>query len=232
MTMAREAIGASGAAAAPLARSAGEAARRRSRIRLPRGDRDDAFNRYRRPYRSRLVMAGALSVVQAGLVVLQPWPLKLAIDHAASGAPLPSWTGPIAGLAPSTLAAVTALSSVLLVVVSGLIGYAETMLVGRVAEQDEVERRAVAVDVREMSQHLVGKRCQRLRQRAVERLDARPGVRDLDGLGIPALGGQELLDGGEVVAAVEPRPHGAAAEAATSALPDHLRHLQEHEHRR
>ena len=73
--------------------------------------------------------------MQAGLVVLQPWPLKMAIDHAAGGTPLPSWTGPLRHLQPSGLAAATAIASVILVLVSGLIGYAETMLVGRVAER-------------------------------------------------------------------------------------------------
>ena len=105
------------------------------------GKADDIFVAYRRRYRGRLVVAGGLSVVQACLVVLQPWPLKLAIDHAANNAPLPGWTGPIANLAPSDLAAATALASVMLVLVSGLIGYAETMLVGRVAE-------ALAADIR------------------------------------------------------------------------------------
>lgn len=102
---------------------------------------DDIFVGYRRRYRGRLVTAGGLSMVQACLVVLQPWPLKLAIDHAAVKTPLPGWTGPIAHLGPSGLAAVTALSSVALVLVSSLIGYAETMLVGRVAEQLAVDMR-------------------------------------------------------------------------------------------
>ncbi len=96
---------------------------------------DDLFVAYRHRYRGRLVAAGGLSVVQAGLVVLQPWPLKMAIDNAAGGTPLPAWTGPLRDAQPSTLAAVTALASVLLVLVSGLIGYGETMLVGRVAER-------------------------------------------------------------------------------------------------
>lgn len=135
MTLTRDAIGTPGGP--PLATASTAKATRRPGW-MP-GSRssaaDDVFVSYRRRYRRRLVVAGALSVVQAGLVVLQPWPLKLAVDHAASGTPLPGWTGPIGDLAPSTLAAVTALSSVVLVLISGLIGYGETMLVGRVAEQ-------------------------------------------------------------------------------------------------
>ncbi len=93
------------------------------------------FAPYRRPYRGRLIAAGALSVLQAGLIVLQPWPLKLAIDHAVGDQPLPSWAGAFSSLSPSGLAAATAVASVALVLVSTLIGYGETMIVGRVAER-------------------------------------------------------------------------------------------------
>ncbi len=102
------------------------------------GDRNRAnalFAAYRRPYRRGLRLAAVLSVVQASLVVLQPWPLKLAIDNASGAEPLPSWTGPLSGMSAGTLAAVTASLSVGLVLVSSIIGYAETMLVGRIAEQ-------------------------------------------------------------------------------------------------
>lgn len=138
----RDAISPTGPFTTPCTRPPERRMRRFWIERQPRAPKsDDIFVRYRRRYRGRLVAAGSLSVVQAGLVVLQPWPLKLAIDHAAANTPLPTWTGPVAHLAPSSLAAVTALASVTLVLVSGLIGYAETMLVGRVAE-------SLAADIR------------------------------------------------------------------------------------
>lgn len=47
--------------------------------------------RYARKHRSALLLISVLTLAAAGLVALQPWPIKLLIDHALEAKPLPPW---------------------------------------------------------------------------------------------------------------------------------------------
>lgn len=87
------------------------------------------------PFRVRLAVASGLAVLQAGLILLGPWPLKIAVDQAASHQAPPSWLGFLNGMSSATLAGLAAVASVALVVVSGAVDYAETMIVAVVSER-------------------------------------------------------------------------------------------------
>lgn len=108
---------------------------RTGRANAPDGASRGLFRGFVRPYRPRLALATFLAVIQASLVLLQPWPLKIAVDYAAQGTRLPAWLRSMDGLGRESLAAVAAISSISLVVVSGLIGYLQSVLVGTAAER-------------------------------------------------------------------------------------------------
>ena len=99
------------------------------------------------------------------------------------------------------------------------------------AEQDDVHRRALGVDVREVHEHLVGERLEHLPQcGSVQRLDVPPGVGDLDRLRVAAGSGvEQAFDRGEVEAPIEPRLHRFRAERDGAVL---LRDRRQHGHLR
>ena len=43
-----------------------------------------------RPYRGKAAAILALSILEIGLAVLAPWPLKVIVDYVLSGLPLPA----------------------------------------------------------------------------------------------------------------------------------------------
>ncbi len=87
-----------------------------------------------RPYRRVLGTATVLLLAQTALVVAEPWPLKLAIDHGLNRQPLPSWLSGLDGAGPSTTAFVAALLSLTLVAVASVLGYVTTILADGTAE--------------------------------------------------------------------------------------------------
>src|SRR5437016_3034482 len=56
--------------------------------------RPDIYRRllpYIRPYRLSVGVVVGILLAQNGLALLDPWPMKILIDNALSGQPLPSW---------------------------------------------------------------------------------------------------------------------------------------------
>ena len=84
------------------------------------------------PYRASLLAAAGFSVLQSASELAQPWPLALAVDYAVGR---PRLTGALAGLgslSPVSFALLAAGVSVVLVGVSGLMGYLVEYLSGAV----------------------------------------------------------------------------------------------------
>jgi ATP-binding cassette subfamily B protein len=71
-----------------------------------------------------LSVAAGLIVLQVGVVLLFPWPLALAIDHALDGKPLTGLLEPLAGTDPKTLLVLAAISTVALSALAGLLDWA------------------------------------------------------------------------------------------------------------
>jgi ABC-type multidrug transport system fused ATPase/permease subunit len=78
------------------------------------------MHRYRRllqylqRQRSRFILIAVLTVTASSLVALQPWPMKLLVDHVLASNPLPPW------LNSATGPAITTQSLLLIVVLGGL----------------------------------------------------------------------------------------------------------------
>ena len=70
-----------------------------------------------RPYRGRIVAVLALSIGEIGLAALAPWPLKVVVDYALGGLPLP---GPLAAMMPAAVAE-SAIALLVFVVLAGLL---------------------------------------------------------------------------------------------------------------
>ena len=81
-----------------------------------------------------LLAAGGLAVVQSLVTLAQPWPLAFAVDSAIGHKPVPSWLGAFQGASTATLAAVAATAVVVLIVLSGVVGYWEDYLSGSAAQ--------------------------------------------------------------------------------------------------
>ena len=93
------------------------------------------LGRFVRPHWLPLTAATGLVVVQTALGLAAPWPLKVAVDHAIGGQPLPSWLAPLEPVSPYGLAAAAAVAGVVLVALGGSIRYAGTYLSGAAAER-------------------------------------------------------------------------------------------------
>jgi ATP-binding cassette subfamily B protein len=87
-----------------------------------------------RPYRRVLGTATVLLLVQTALVVAEPWPMKLAIDHGLDRKPLPGLLTWLEGWSPSAIALVAAILSLTLVAVAAALGYVTTVLADGGAE--------------------------------------------------------------------------------------------------
>jgi ATP-binding cassette, subfamily B, bacterial len=94
-----------------------------------------SLRRFVRPYRWVLLSATVLTGFAVVVELAAPWPLKVVIDNAIGGKPLPSWLSIFDGLSPSALTAVAALVGVALVAASGFVGYAITYRMGATTEQ-------------------------------------------------------------------------------------------------
>src|SRR5881394_3415131 len=88
-----------------------------------------------RPYRRSLLVATLLDVAEVLVDLVRPWPLKVAVDNAIAGKPLSGWLHPFASVPPATLAGLAAAAAVVLVALSGLIGYLAGYLADAVAER-------------------------------------------------------------------------------------------------
>jgi ABC-type multidrug transport system fused ATPase/permease subunit len=87
-----------------------------------------------------------LVVVQTALGLAAPWPLKVAVDHAIGGQPLPDWLAPLGPFSPYTLAVLAAAAGVALVALGGGIRYAGTYLSGTAAERIGADLRSAVFE--------------------------------------------------------------------------------------
>ncbi|HEV8652209.1 MAG TPA: ABC transporter ATP-binding protein [Actinomycetes bacterium] len=101
---------------------------------------------YLMAYRASLAVAIGLTLAEILLELARPWPLKLAIDNALGDHPLPGWLSPLSGLSPAALSGAAAGGSVLLVGVSGLVGYLIRILTGAAAERVGADLRQALMD--------------------------------------------------------------------------------------
>ncbi len=104
------------------------------------------LGRFVRPQWAPLAAATVLAVVQTGLELAAPWPLKVAVDHAIGGHPLPSWLAALGPLSPFALALLAAGAGVALVAAGGVIRYAGTYLSGAAAESIGAAMRSALFD--------------------------------------------------------------------------------------
>jgi ABC-type multidrug transport system fused ATPase/permease subunit len=87
-----------------------------------------------------------LVVVQTALGLAAPWPLKVAVDHAIGGQPLPDWLARLGPFSPYTLAVLAAAAGVALVALGGGIRYAGTYLSGTAAERIGADLRSAVFE--------------------------------------------------------------------------------------
>ena len=78
------------------------------------------------------------------LDLASPWPLKVVVDNVIGGKPLPPWLSMLDGLSPSMLAAVAAFVGVMIVAISGLVGYAITYRMSAATERIGADIRSEA----------------------------------------------------------------------------------------
>ncbi|WP_344007260.1 ABC transporter ATP-binding protein [Nocardioides lentus] len=90
-----------------------------------------------RPHRRRLLLAGALVVAETGVVLLRPWPLALAVDHALTGAP-----GDATVAGPTAVLVAAALAGLVLTVLLGVLRMGSDRLAEGTAERvgDDLRR--------------------------------------------------------------------------------------------
>lgn len=84
-----------------------------------------------------LAAAAGLVVLRVGVVLLRPWPLALAVDHALDGSPAPSDAGPfdLAGIDPLTVLVLAGAATVLLSAAIGLLDMASLRTAEGAAER-------------------------------------------------------------------------------------------------
>ena len=107
-----------------------------------------------RPYRVPLGLAVLLVFVSIGIDLLAPWSLKILIDNAVNGEPLPSLLSDLDGLSPTALAFVAAAGGLGLVLVNVVVTYLVTYLVGASELRIAADMRATVFRrLQEMSLH-------------------------------------------------------------------------------
>lgn len=86
--------------------------------------------RYAAPYRAQFAGLAVMTLLTSGVAALQPWPMKLVVDHVLGSAPLPGWlTSTLAGLGlPGKPLVVLALGAVGGLVLFGLSSALEVAL--------------------------------------------------------------------------------------------------------
>ena len=88
-----------------------------------------------RPYRGKAAAILALSILEIGLAVLAPWPLKVIVDYVLGGLPLPA---SLVAITPATIAG-SALALLVVVVLAGLLVQVANEVVRMVHTQMQVK---------------------------------------------------------------------------------------------
>jgi ATP-binding cassette, subfamily B, bacterial len=90
---------------------------------------------FRRPYLGALRTATLLTLAEAVLEIVRPWPLKIVIDNGLQGRSMPGWLAPLEDLSAARLAVVAGGAAVFLAAAAPASGYVADMLVGVAAER-------------------------------------------------------------------------------------------------
>jgi ATP-binding cassette, subfamily B, bacterial len=90
---------------------------------------------FRRPYLGALRTATLLTLAEAVLEIVRPWPLKIVVDNGLQGRPMPAWLSPLEQLSAGRLAVVAGGAAVFLAAAAAASGYLADMLVGVAAER-------------------------------------------------------------------------------------------------
>src|SRR4026207_1523993 len=78
-----------------------------------------------RRQRSLFLLIFLVTIAASALVALQPWPMKLLVDHVLEGKPLPNW---LSSLAQSFHVSATNHSLLVIVVIGGLLLFVTSSL--------------------------------------------------------------------------------------------------------
>jgi len=87
-----------------------------------------------------------LAVAEVVVDLARPWPVKIAIDNVIGGDELTGWLSGLASWSPNAVAALAAVAGVVLVALSGLIGYLSTYLSDATAERVGADLRQSLID--------------------------------------------------------------------------------------
>ena len=103
-----------------------------------------------RPYWRPLAIAFSAMLIQAGVEILEPWPLKIIFDHVLGSRPLPAWMAAWIGdgAGPITLLNAAAATVVALAIIGALSAYTEKYLSAAAAKH-------VGFDLRHLLYHHV-----------------------------------------------------------------------------
>jgi len=99
-----------------------------------------------RPYRRPLALAVALAIAEVVVDLARPWPVKVAVDNVIGGEELTGWLSGLASWSPAAVAALAACAGVVLVALSGLIGYLCSYLSDATAERVGADLRQSLMD--------------------------------------------------------------------------------------
>ena len=88
-----------------------------------------------RPYRGKAATILALSILEIGLAVLAPWPLKVIVDYVLGGLPLPA---SLAAITPAAIAG-SAVAFLVVVVLAGLLVQVANQVVRMIHTQMQVQ---------------------------------------------------------------------------------------------
>ena len=102
------------------------------------------LGQFLRPYRIPLGVASALIIVQTLFDLAAPWPLKVAVDNIIGGKPLEGWMAGLNKFSTAGLATIVAVTGVLLVAASGVVGYLASYLIRAAGERVGADIRSAA----------------------------------------------------------------------------------------
>lgn len=99
-----------------------------------------------KPHLPSVRLAALLAVGEALTALLQPWALKIALDHGIDGRPLPAALSPLDGLQPAQLILVAGLVSVVVVALNASLGYQVVLRSETTAERIGRDTRGLLFD--------------------------------------------------------------------------------------
>ncbi len=122
----------------------------RSRLRNPARNDDTSLGaindgwlgHFLRPYRVPMAVAIVLTLTSTGVALAAPWTLKILVDNALGGEPLPAAFSMLDALSPAQLAFAAAAAGLLLTLVNTMLSYLIKYLVGATEVRMEADMQA------------------------------------------------------------------------------------------